>query len=777
MKKILEENLKYYLEESFRFGEISDEERVRIFKVFQTSYQKATNNSWGLDKFNRRADNWLFFGDMNGFVAVRPQNSGLYKLVGIAGSPKSIINGLNELKGKNLPLWGMVSEEMLSMVLRVGFKTPSKILVKMLYKFIPNSVFGGADFKINSDGSITLKYEDVGSSKKYFIANDNYYNFLKEKILPSISSEIPKSLIKKVTTMLNEDSLSEARREPDKNVKEPLYQQINSFIQKYKNQEDLIFISFRDKETVTLINPRNIFDTPTGIYTYPWNNYYKEIYADRIDNVVNPNFETTVPFAGNREFMFLYKLKSFRGILTSNSSLEEIKPYALAIKNIFPDNERVNTFISDYQKYIENFAKKNRYYRSNLPDVKNFFILLYDVLNDEYGYEKNMKYMVSSLARRIGLNGIIDYGTGLIHPNEKFQALFFRGLDIMEEVKVVRLRESHKVIKNNLDKVSFKSFYNLILSTRSQKERDIIIEYIINNRLEELDFDTFDLMLDHHSKKKENGLTILKKMISIGNININYLIRFLEIFDVDTLTKYLPDLGERLKERNAQEYYIHIVTNYPDKTYLIEKFPFLIESLSNDRLNYLFRGLLYDRDNINIVFKIIDSLKGDLSIESIRAIKRGNMDDEKILEYIFRIKKKYSNEVYSNEISEIGSHYNLKKYLKDILDINGYFKTDVASTIFNIFPTDVEVFDLILNNVRQYDNVLLRNYLYSLNSLKGNISIQLRRHLYKMLINMGSNINLRNISMLLSLNDNLVKKFLLKTFNEEVIQDALERYN
>ena len=160
------------------------------------------------DKFYSRAQNWLFFGDDNGFVAVRPQQSGLYKLVGVAGNVKSILDGLSELRSQNEPVWGMVSADIQKMAIKQGFKTPPSFLLKVLLKFIPSSVFGGADFDINSDGSLTLKYDDVGDAKKYFIGNEEYFKKLKSDILPSLKdkmSTLPLMVRKGIDLFLNED--------------------------------------------------------------------------------------------------------------------------------------------------------------------------------------------------------------------------------------------------------------------------------------------------------------------------------------------------------------------------------------------------------------------------------------------------------------------------------------------------------------------------------------------------------------------------------------------
>lgn len=187
-------------EEIYNYNNLDDNRKDNIYNLFKSSYEKTLGTSWSKDKFNTRAYNWLFYGDDNGFVAVRPQRSGFQKLVGVGGNAKSILKGLDELNSQNLPIWGMVSSDIQKLMNKKGFITPPAMLLKLLFKIIPKEVFGGSDFVINKDGSITLNYEDVGQATKYFIANKLYFKQLKKdswhlieeklKTLPAITKNI-----------------------------------------------------------------------------------------------------------------------------------------------------------------------------------------------------------------------------------------------------------------------------------------------------------------------------------------------------------------------------------------------------------------------------------------------------------------------------------------------------------------------------------------------------------------------------------------------------------
>ena len=167
----------------------------QAYEIFKTSYDKSTGASWSKDKFIQRASHWKFYGDQDGYVAVRPQRSGMMKLNGVAGNPKSIVKGLKELLAENHPTWGMVSQDMLPMAHKIGFITPPAFVIKSLVKSIPASVFG-ADFDVNGDGSITLHYHDVGPSTKYFIANKQYFKQLLPRVSSSSTDNVTKYVVK-----------------------------------------------------------------------------------------------------------------------------------------------------------------------------------------------------------------------------------------------------------------------------------------------------------------------------------------------------------------------------------------------------------------------------------------------------------------------------------------------------------------------------------------------------------------------------------------------------
>jgi hypothetical protein len=195
------------LNESKRFDDFTPEEKRQIFNVFTQSYVKATGSSWDEGKFYSRANEWLFFGDSTGFVTVRPQKSGYYKLTGVAGNIKSILKALQELNTTNYPIWGMLTQELANiLVRRYGFRMPNRLESFIIGKLISNNVFGNIEHRRNPDGSITFNYKDVGESTKVFVGNREYYkkarlDAVKRVFSPKqpVNGEIKENIEKKST--------------------------------------------------------------------------------------------------------------------------------------------------------------------------------------------------------------------------------------------------------------------------------------------------------------------------------------------------------------------------------------------------------------------------------------------------------------------------------------------------------------------------------------------------------------------------------------------------
>lgn len=163
--------------EAMSFDELDPE---HAYEIFRRSYEAETGTSWSKEKFISRARWWTFFGDSEGYVAIRVQRSGFKKLVGVAGNPRSILRGLTELQQEGGPIWGAVSAPLAQMAKKRGMIVPHLIpggplFIRALVTMIPPEVFGGIKPRVQRDGGIILDYADVGTAVKYLIGSKEYF--------------------------------------------------------------------------------------------------------------------------------------------------------------------------------------------------------------------------------------------------------------------------------------------------------------------------------------------------------------------------------------------------------------------------------------------------------------------------------------------------------------------------------------------------------------------------------------------------------------------------
>ena len=184
---------KSFLEESF---ELTDENSEELYKAFQKSYDDSVGHSWSYEKFVQRASGWNFYGDETGYITARKQKSGLYKITGVAGSPKGILKGLEELNSMNIPLWTAATDNITTMLKKKGFVVFKGILyypiVKIMIESIPSYVFGDSIESVKKDAAIVFNV-DGHLHEKYFCCNKKY---LLEMVKSTTIPENLKKLIK-----------------------------------------------------------------------------------------------------------------------------------------------------------------------------------------------------------------------------------------------------------------------------------------------------------------------------------------------------------------------------------------------------------------------------------------------------------------------------------------------------------------------------------------------------------------------------------------------------
>jgi hypothetical protein len=192
--------------ESFDFRSLSDEEKEELFTTFETSYKQATGASWNQTTFNSKASNWLFFGSSTGGIAVRRQNSGMYKLNATYGNFREIIAAYYEMDKEigNQPIWGVMTLDLAKMLEKLSkkeFKMPPKMFAKMVIPHIAH-IFGDTISGFTNDGGIIVD-SPAGKMTKYLIGNRKYFsNLLDNATNHPEKVPVPASVLKGLIAMV-----------------------------------------------------------------------------------------------------------------------------------------------------------------------------------------------------------------------------------------------------------------------------------------------------------------------------------------------------------------------------------------------------------------------------------------------------------------------------------------------------------------------------------------------------------------------------------------------
>jgi hypothetical protein len=547
--------------------------------------------------------------------------------------------------------------------------------------------------------------------------------------------------------LLDEEDLDEARRNPDVNVDQPIPKQIQQFVEKHKGQEDLIFVSFRDDVYVTFINPKNEFGTPTGIYVYPWKNYYDKTFEKYIKNFLVANPGKNIPFGGERKYMFMYKLKSNKGILTNETTYSDIYPYAKKLINIVKNNESaleiVNDYVNDYEVYLNSYYNDSQYANFLFGDIHKFWILLY-LVADKITKGKKQD-TVANLCRAIGVNGFVDFdGKGYIHPAEPKQAVFFRGRELFDDIKIINTQSSqNKIYNRNLfDYINNKEFmenlnsdivYNLLNNAPNERFINIIIDTLLSNKkfVSNMDGASFTEIIKH-ATSDENIDYIVRTVLSDKNfLNIDsenkiyFLLKYakrneIRMFIIDVLLS-----NENFSNKIYKDAIKHIVNLIDDKNKddIIEKIinnkkiiSNIIESKNSDIIDYLILNASdkYKPILINTLLKIdgiLDNKKNALALLNYSDPERR----EEIIDEILQ------NKTFISSLS-VDLGYQEPMILDFLLSIylSKSIKQKIADKIIELRP---DILQKLLNNMGA--GLILNYTSFDKDSLINNINLDL----------------------------------------------------
>lgn len=177
---------------------------------------------------------------------------------------------------------------------------------------------------------------------------------------------------------------------------------------------DNLFVTFVYQDKVG-INPKSIYDTPIGVYTYPLDFIYDE---------------EDVPFRGDKKPNKIKVLKQLSNkVLSNDLSDGEYERQIKKIENIVEESDKYSyTFKKGLKEYIkrwEDAARKQTNFGSLWNITRMITMDFYANKNSKAtGPTKNNPVAWTKLLIDLGYDIVIDYGTGTIHPSEPTQAVF-----------------------------------------------------------------------------------------------------------------------------------------------------------------------------------------------------------------------------------------------------------------------------------------------------------------------------------------------------------------
>lgn len=182
---ILQENSHQFKESKFSLYSLTSQEQDDLYQNFYNTYIKSVGSAWPKSDFEYRAAQWTFWGTIDGGIAARHQNSGMWKLNACYGSPMAIFKGFREMINDigDQPIWGAMTDNVAIQLEKASTKMGSDNLFLRVPGLIAKAiaphikkVFGDSqNIQINNDGSLSVSDPSGKPMTKYLIANKKYY--------------------------------------------------------------------------------------------------------------------------------------------------------------------------------------------------------------------------------------------------------------------------------------------------------------------------------------------------------------------------------------------------------------------------------------------------------------------------------------------------------------------------------------------------------------------------------------------------------------------------
>lgn len=222
--------------------------------------------------------------------------------------------------------------------------------------------------------------------------------------------------------------IKEARKNPELNPKQSINAALDSALAQTTDTvagTKNLFVSFTRLEKLG-VNPRSDFNTPLGIYAYP---------ADYVSSTIdNSHPSEMLPFAGDMPYANLF---SASGNILDIDLLteEEYAEYLEKLKQLY--GKLAGVASENAAEYIDRLNTASDEDALVLTPGGQFWYVTMKVASKLPG---SAAVNWNSIFRKLGIDGVVDLGDGIIHGNEPTQAVFFSKNAV---TNVVRVENKH----------------------------------------------------------------------------------------------------------------------------------------------------------------------------------------------------------------------------------------------------------------------------------------------------------------------------------------------
>lgn len=333
--------------------------------------------------------------------------------------------------------------------------------------------------------------------------------------------------------------LSELRRNPELNVVKQGHAAAVEFLNKLPAGElENYGVSMTEIPKLG-INPQSRYNTPLGVYFYPAS-YYLDIKQDG----------KPLLFQDSAPYIQILKLSGNYIRLDQYSDAD----YAEDIEKLMSSADSIGSMIGksgdEVQRIISTYDKESVDSAAVKSAAGQFWYVVWRLTGASDRSKRassapRASVVWNKLFRLIGIDGIIDPGTGVVHENEPYQGVALNPTS----VRVVQTFDNKQPDDS---KASSKSPFAWMLTTQT-KSPDEYVMYILNKMLGLYpdDFEGSEGIIRQVAIRVANNLDKVPKLY--GGLNKVYFSRLIRLAEIAKMPK--------LVEKFTVEYYTHQFEN------------------------------------------------------------------------------------------------------------------------------------------------------------------------------------------------------------------------